>query len=195
MPYTARQLAGLEALGVTPWILRESLQTGATKTAVTQSATSELETISAPENLGSWLLSQPVAQFKFRGKSLELLGREDAEVLLVMPSLPLSETAGRLLNDMLRSINLDPRSTCMVALGEGSLLPESTLTHRVHAGTRAVLFFSTPHISNDMRADHYFELPSAHGFCLPELHTLQQTPQLKRQAWNSLKALQDRLGR
>lgn len=204
MPYTARQLQSLNALGLVPWVVKNSAssqpESATTIVPVSDStAVAAGNGISSTEpldldELGAWLSEQALAQFTYRSKTLDRIGKEDAPVLLIMDELPLPDSQGRLLNDMLRAIELDPRDACLVCLDVAeSLVPTATVQSVTHAGTRAVLYFSDLHVSAQPHYTSAFKFDSRCAWCLPTLKKLQQQPQLKRQAWNSLKELQGAL--
>jgi len=184
MPYTQRQLYGLATLGITPWVLR-SVQ------PPVETVTNQLSQPDSLNSLGDWLLDQPLEVFTYRGSTLDRIGQEDADVVIVFnnSALPLAESQARLLTEMLRAIDLDPRSTLMVTVADQRQSDSAILSDVCSIKTRAILYFADEFVSADTTSDHAFKARDTRAWCMPSLASMQKTPQLKRLAWNSLKAL------
>lgn len=166
------------------------------------------------ESLAQWLAGQALSMFSYRGTSVNVVGPEQASLLVVCinrdaksptaPDLqPLNAECAQLLKLMLQAINLSMTDIrqCLVSNagsghnGSGPGSPETIESLSTHH-TRGILLL-------DPRYDSVIS-QSASDACLmpaislplwriPHPDCLLQNPALKRSAWENLKALKQSL--
>jgi len=152
--------------------------------------------------LSRWLPHQPFAPFLSSGRTRHVIGPEDAALLVIVETgpgtvqQPLEGDAARLFDLMMRAISVTRQKLRIGALAsEPRLLEQPCLTDLYNRQTKAVLVLLQSWDASDDLApatDDTVQLasPPCPLWRIPHPDVLLQRNQLKRQAWQSLQALQ-----
>lgn len=217
MPYSERQRALLQAMGLVPWVDKHALTPGAsdpvleaadtkahtTVDTASDSAGNAYKTTNSEAAVGSRKVF--LLETVFRGNKAFLHpGSDAASVLIVMEQsavttggdLQLPPEQERLLTDMLKAIQLDNQHVVRALMAdEGSVPVEMNqdlgpaLTPSIQSVIRLVL--STAETQSDSEQESRWALPGTElpAWNLPHPVRILEQPVLKRRAWNVLKAV------
>jgi len=204
MSFTARQQHCLEAMGLVPWV--SSSQPVAPEVLAAPVASPLVRSSGAapadPQALSLWLPHQPFAPFLSSGRTRHFIGPEDAALLVIVETgpdkvqQPLEGDAARLFDLMMRAISITRQKLRIGALdSEPSSLEQPCLTDLYNPQTKAVLvLLQNWDASDDLAPATHDSVQLVSPPCLmwriPHPDVLLQRNQLKRQAWQSLQALQ-----
>ena len=210
MPFNARQVHCLRAMGLVPWVNRNVTDSATSNNSVQATELSSVVTDAQPSDsnaLADWLLRQPLQVFSLRGRSVTCFGNSQASVLIITESEdshtgdnPFAAADVELLDNILRSIGLLRKDINVCSIDSLEPEPEcqapgmQKVNEAWHAEHRIALFFTKNPVCIDAQYQHEFtsDQPthSAHpliGWRLPHPALLRSDPLLKRHAWNVLK--------
>jgi len=207
--YTDAQLGALRALGLVPWVRRETVGRSAARAGRPSSLDAEVvPEVPAPAGpapaqlsaLPDWLLPQRLAGFARRGERRYEQGAERSRLLVLADAataasdlLPLTAPEAELVDAMLRAIEL-PRADYAIASlhAERAGPPDEQAPSVAQSlpGRAAVLW-----LSHDAAAagSERFDIGGVPAFRAPHPARLLSRPLEKRQAWHTLKALRQHL--
>ena len=193
MPFTVKHKQYLEAMGLVPWVRRDNPVANANTesvkhlVAVTQTSVTDVDRGSVTESL-------------FRGHKALVHGEPSANLLLVFEAasgqtdLALNSSDNRLLLDMLKAIELN--ELCVARCLANAPIAHTCLETGCRAAIQpisAVLLMVTesPDIATDEQSDSRVvsKQSAVPVWRMPHPSWIQQQPELKRRAWNVLKAV------
>jgi len=183
-------------------------------------ATEQADAESSPDSLALNLMQTRLVEIPFRGQRCAQLGKSDAPLLILVEAIstqqkqyPFEAKDAKLFDDMLRSIAWRRQDVCLAVLppaGNSLMLEEAgDLSADLYAQNMAVscvadvckphrdavLLFrmSLPETLNIDELVVPMERKSMMAWQLPHPAMLRESPNRKRQAWNVLKAVRQRL--
>jgi hypothetical protein len=231
MSYTRRQQHCLKVMGLVAWTskLNESevsvcdepkhgihanLDSATRKADHSQAADSLQEVLHVPvgvasvrgPDLAAWLENQPLMPFSYRGSPLNVLGSEQASLVVVcmhdaateqsQASLPLSSECASLFDLMIRAIDLPRTAVRQCVVSRTSALQQTSdwqsFDNLLSPHVRAILVLELLDIWENTSVDS--DAATLPGCALPmwripHPQILLDNPSLKRRAWESLKCL------
>lgn len=192
-------------MGLVPWVLREQAITPVADSVIAKQFVDAI-----PEEmttLQEWLPHQHLSSFVSAGKLRQVMGPEDAALLVVVDTdsaieqQPLDGEAARLFDLMMRAINLTRHQLrlCRLAPVSTTTTPNAdnaqSLSDVCNGQTKAVLLLlqnwnALAHVAQSEL--HEGRLGTVHlpFWRIPHPDVLLRQSTLKRQAWSSLQALQ-----
>lgn len=209
MPYSERQRALLQAMGLVPWVGKHAVTPHVSNAILETANTPADATVKAHKTTNSQAAvgSRKVFLLEtvFRGNKAFLHpGSGAASVLIVMEQsavtpgedLQLPPEQERLLTDMLKAIQLDNRQVVRALMADEGSVPVEinqdlvpALTPTIQAVIRLVL--SKADMQGDSEQESRWALPGTDlpAWNLPHPVRILEQPVLKRRAWNVLKAV------
>ena len=191
MPYTKPHKQYLEAMGLVPWVLRDS---NSSASVLVPPSAEPIETLNDSESESALIESM------YQGASRLVHGDPGAKLLLVFRAKPgdsnleLSRAENQLLLDMLKAIKLDEASVarCLVSSAATPASVEAICGSVDFVFTAALeLVTDSPGVEEDSEEASRLgaESSALPVWQLPHPSWIQQQPGLKRRAWNVLKAV------
>lgn len=197
-------------MGIVPWIRVSAGKKTRDRSGGSAPAVGPVSSAVDRHDPGQWLASQQLIEFA-RGNAKESkLGPANAPLLVVCEivtitpgSVPLNLEETKLFDLMMRAINLDRTHSQLCAISPSSSNSadasiNQTVSQLCGAQTAAVLFFCRGQNISDQTTIrqqlHTPHLPPLPLWCVAHPSDLMARPQLKRSAWESLKAIKATLG-
>ncbi len=204
MPYSERQRALLQAMGLVPWIDKRALTLSAVPVPAEPVPAVAPSTAQKTGSKKLFLL-----ETVFRGNKAFLHpGSAAASVLVLLEQrditagsdLQLPQEQERLLTDMLKAIELGPEHVVRALMADEGTAPvdmnqelSQALTPTIQVVVRLVMSSAKSH--GDSEAESRWKLPGSPvaAWNLPHPAQILEQPVLKRRAWNVLKAVKGTL--
>ncbi|MFK7893211.1 MAG: hypothetical protein AB8B63_20520 [Granulosicoccus sp.] len=214
MGFTTRQVYCLERMGIVPWVLKASVAASnhTVPAGAVASVAAELAASAVPDEFAvfmPWLADQSLLEFTYRGVSTAHTGARDAPLLVISEAehksaegVPFDTDQSALFDLMMQAIGLNRTHCCLCAVsGAGDApcaAPDAvSIPELCSQQTRAVIYFSRQFRETLPASEQQGLLPSPSVplWRIPHPALLLANPQLKRLAWESLKAIKSTLER
>lgn len=192
-------------MGIVPWVRVNPGKDTHDRSGGSAPSKSPVSTAADKHDPGQWLASQRLLEFARGNARDHKLGPVNAQLLVICESVtiapgtvPLNLEETKLFDLMMRAINLDRThcQLCAVSPYSNDLadsLISQTVSQLCGMQTAAVLFFCRGQNMSDQtpvrQQLHTPHLPPLPLWCVAHPSDLMAKPQLKRSAWESLKAI------